>query len=296
MKKYVEKNFRWSYQEFGLALLGELLFAFAINLFIVPNALYNGGVLGIAQLIRTAILDLTGLSMKIDFSGIISLLINIPLFIMAYKYVSKYFFNRSLLCTIASAIFLTIVPIPGSPLVDSVLTNVLIGSILAGYGCGMALSTGASGGGTEIIGIVASLKNKRFTVGKISLYVNLAVYAICGYLYGIQVMIYSVIYSVISSFIVDNTHKQNICCTATIFTKERPDKIVEYVKNELDRDVTTWEAIGLHKETKTYVSYVVLSKYELIRLEKAMPRLDKHAFLTKSDYVSIYGNFEKKVN
>ena len=66
MKKYVEKNFRWSYQEFGLALLGELLFAFAINLFIVPNALYNGGVLSIAQLIRTAILDLTGLNMKID--------------------------------------------------------------------------------------------------------------------------------------------------------------------------------------------------------------------------------------
>ncbi len=296
MKKYIEKNFRWTYQEFLLAILGELLFAFAVNFFIVPNALYNGGVLGIAQLVRTAIVDLTGINIKIDISGILSFIINIPLFIMAYKYVSKYFFNRSLLCTLASSLFLTVIPIPGSPLVDSVLTNVLIGGILAGYGCGIALSTGASGGGTEIIGIVAGLKNKNFTVGKISLYVNLAVYSICGYLYGISVMIYSIIYSVICSFVVDNTHKQNICSTATIFTKERPDKIIEYVKKELDRDVTTWEAVGLHKATKTYVSYVVLSKYELIRLEKAMPRLDKHAFFIKSDGVSIYGNFDKKVN
>ena len=296
MKAYIDKNYKWTHQEFALAIFGELLFAFAINFFIVPNALYNGGVLGIAQLIRTAILDLTGINMKFDFSGLISLLINIPLFIMAYKYVSKYFFNRSVLCTAACALFLTVIPIPGNPLVDSILTNVLIGSILAGYGCGIALSTGASGGGTEIVGIVAGLKNKNFSVGKISLYVNLVVYAICGYLYGLQVMIYSIIYTVISSFVVDSTHKQNICSTATIFTKKRPDKIIEYVKKELDRDVTTWEAVGLHEETKTYVSCVVLSKYELIRLEKAMPRLDEHAFFIKNDGVSIYGNFDKKVD
>jgi len=285
--------FKWNRQELLKALFGTLLFSFAINMFIVPNSLYNGGVLGLSQLLRTLILTIFHLNVNFDISGIINFAINVPLFILAYKKISKTFFSRTLLCVFFQTIFLTIIPIPESPLVDSLLTNVLIGGILAGFGSGISLSAGASGGGTDIIGIAASMKNRNLSVGKLGLIINIVIYVICGILYGIEIMIYSIIYTVFATLVIDNTHEQNICSTAIIFTKKKPEKIMNFIKKELDRDVTYWDAVGGYDSSKTYICYAVLSKYELQRLERNLSELDKNAFLVKSDGVGILGNFKK---
>ena len=67
------------------------MFCIAINIFIVPNNLYTGGVLGLAQLIRSIILDVFKVNIAFDFSGILYYIINIPLFFLAYKNLSKTF-------------------------------------------------------------------------------------------------------------------------------------------------------------------------------------------------------------
>lgn len=295
MKDRIGKIFKWDFDEILKAILGNFLFAFAINIFIVPNHLYNGGILGVAQLLRTVIVDLFGLHNIFDFSGILNLLINIPLFILAYRKISKTFFGRTLLCVLLQTLFLTFIPTLNTPLAPDLLTNVLIGGILAGVGSGMVLSTSASGGGTDIIGILISMKNRNLSVGKIGLIINVFIYAICGFLYGLEIMIYSIIYMVFMTLMIDRTHDQNICSTAIIFTKEKPDKILNFVKEDLDRSGTCWEGTGLYDHTKTYVLYVVLSKYELQRLERNLHLLDSTAFLVKSDGVGIDGNFQKRL-
>lgn len=293
IKNKIYNIFRWNYQELLKAIIGIILFSIAINIFIVPNNLYNGGVLGISQLIRTLLSTIFHTEFDFDISGFIYFFINIPLFFLAYKQVNKPFFWRTILCVVIQTIFLSIIPVPKNPIVESLLTSVLIGGILAGIGCGMSLSAGSSGGGTEIIGIIVSQKNHNLTVGKLDLGINLIIYGICGILYGLETMIYSIIYSVFLTLMLDSTHEQNICSTAIVFTKTKPDKILDFVKNNLERDATYWEAMGGYNHSKTYITYIVLSKYELQRLDRNLKELDKNAFLVKANGVEINGNFQK---
>lgn len=291
----INNIFKWNVEQFLKAVLGIFLFSFALNIFIVPMGVYNGGVLGLSQLIRTFLVDIFNISINVDIAGILNFLINVPLFILAYKRISKVFFARTLLCVLLQTLFLTFIPVLETPLISDMLTSVLIGGIIVGFGAGMALSAGASTGGTDIVGIAVSMKNRNFSVGKLSLAVNLVIYVICGYLYGLSTMIYSIIFSVFANFMVDNTHEQNICSTAMIFTKKKPTKIIDFVEKELNRGSTTWEAVGEYENTKTYISYVVLSKYELQRLERNLVDLDKNAFMVKVNGVEIDGNFQKKL-
>ena len=77
--KFLHKTFRWNLKDLIKAITGALIYALAINLFIVPNSLYNGGILGITQLLRTIIIETFNLELTFDFAGIINFLINVPL-------------------------------------------------------------------------------------------------------------------------------------------------------------------------------------------------------------------------
>ena len=287
--------FKWDLKDFIQAIIGSLLCACAMNLFIVPNALYSGGVLGISQLLRTFIESTFHLSFSFDIAGIINFVLNIPLFFIAYKLVNRTFFFRTLFCVCVQTFFFTMIPVLKVGIVPEILTSVLIGAILAGIGSGLILSSGGSGGGSDIIGFAISMRNKDFSVGKISRSINVVIYSICGILYGFPTMIYSIIYSFVATLVLDQHHTQNICSYVMIFTKEKPDAIVEFIKTKIKRDCTYWEAYGGYDQTKTYISYSAMSKYEMQRLEKQIHDISPHAFLIKSEGIGIDGNFEKKL-
>jgi len=99
----------WNLKDFIKMIIGSLMFCIAVNIFIVPNELYTGGLLGISQLIRSIIIDVFNLNITFDFSGILYYLLNIPLFFIAYKSISKTFFIRTLLVTSIQTVMLLIV-------------------------------------------------------------------------------------------------------------------------------------------------------------------------------------------
>ena len=290
---FLFKIFNWNLKDLVKAITGCILYAIAINIFIVPNSLYNGGILGISQLLRTIITTSLDLNLNFDIAGLINFAINIPLFFIAYKFISKTFFSRTLVCVACSTLFLTLIPIPEKALIEDLLTNVLIGGILCGLGSGRILSSHGSGGGTDIIGIAISMKNRKLSVGKIGATINMFIYVICGVLYGIPTMIYSIIYAVIGSLVVDHTHEQNVVSYVMIFTKKIPETISEYIKQELNRDATIWEGTGAYDKTKTYICYSALSKYEVQKLERHLKELDSEAFMIKNEGVGVDGNFQK---
>jgi len=292
MKKILDL-FKWGNYKFFKCIFGIFLESAAVNLFVVPNNLYTGGILGLSQLLRTFILRFVNINIPFDISTIIYYLINIPLFIIAYKNISKTFFARTLFTVTLNTIFLMIIPIPSAPLVNELITNVLIGGIFAGIGLGMVLSTGSSSGGTDIIGITFSRKNKYLTVGYIGLAFNIVVYSVCGLISGISTMIYSIIYATFESILIDRNHSQNISSLAIIFTKKEPSKMIKFINDELDRDATYWEAIGGYTKTKTYIIFSVLSKYERMRLERHISEFDKRAFMACEDGISVKGEFAK---
>ncbi len=285
--------FNWGWFKFTKCIIGIFISSLAINLFIVPNNLYTGGILGLSQLIRTMLVSIFKFNFNFDISSIIYYLINVPLFLIAYKRISKTFFIRTLFAVTINSLFLMIIPIPSEPLIKDLLVNVLIGGFLGGIGIGMALSTGGSTGGTDIIGILLSKRNKKFTVGNIGFIFNLIVYTICGLKYGIEIMIYSILNAIFESIMIDKNHTQNICSEAFIFTKQNPEEMIKFITKELNRGATYWEAVGGYTNTKTYIVYTVLSKYERMRLGRHMKDFDEKAFMVGDDGVEIKGLFDK---
>lgn len=293
IKNRVNNIYKWNWMKFIICILGVFLFSLGVNLFVVPNNLYTGGVLGIAQLLRTSIVSVFNINTNIDISSIIYYLINVPLLILSYKKLSKEFFHRTLLTVTINSIFLALIPIPTHPLMQSILANTLVGGILAGVGVGMVLSTGSSTGGIDIVGMILCKTSSKITVGSISLFFNTIVYGISGLIYGVEIMLYSIICSVFESIVTDRIHVQNINSETFIFTKKNPEEMVKYINENLRRGATYWKAVGGYTGTSTFIICTVLSKYERMILERHMKELDEDAFMTGNDGIMVQGDFKK---
>ena len=278
------------------AIGGSFLFALGANVFIVPMGFYNGGILGAAQLIRTFLVGLLHLDMgKLDVSGLVYYLINIPLFILAYRSMGRGFFLKSLVCTSALTLFLSLIRPPAEPILSDPLAACLIGGIVSGAGVGISLRYGASNGGADILGIYFSSKYKDFSVGRISLLINLVVYGIMAVYMDLEVTIYSIIYVVFQNMALDRVHLQIINVEVQIFTKEDPAELKRLIFQELYRGATTWEAKGGYTDEPGTMIYMVVNKYEMPAVRSIVQHYDPHAFVSFNEHISVTGNFIKRL-
>lgn len=121
------KLFDWGWFKFSKCFLGVFLYSLAVNLFIVPNHLYTGGILGLSQIIRTILVSNFNLHINFDISSIIYYIFNLPLLILAYKKINRAFLVRTIYTVTLNSLLLFIIPIPTEPLIQNLLANVMIG-------------------------------------------------------------------------------------------------------------------------------------------------------------------------
>ena len=279
-----------------VAVIGELIAAAALNLFIVPLNLYTGGLMGVCQLLRTLAADYLGMNFgAYDVAGILYFLLNIPILLLAYKNLGRAFVAKTLICTVAFSLFYSLIPSPSVPIVDDYLTACLLGGILAGVGGGLVLTCGASGGGLDIVGLYLSKRGSQFTVGKFSLSFNAVLYTACLFLFSPEVAIYSVIYNFFTAMVLDRMHQQNVSVQALIFTRNDETALARFIIEQLGRSVTYWEGVGAYTGEDVHVLCVCLSKFEIEELVHAVHSIDPHAFVTTQEGTRIYGNFQRKV-
>ena len=280
-----------------VALFGMLILAFGVNMFIVPAKLYNGGVLGFCQLIRTVLAEYLYIDFgTFDIAGVIYYIFNIPLFWIAYKKIGKRFFVKTIICVTAMSAFLSLIPIPAEPLMnEDILATSIIGGIISGAGMGIALKMGGSGGGMDIVGIFMAKSKGNFSVGRVSLFVNIILYAICLFLFDISTVIYSLIYASVSSFAVDKVHVQNIVVEVHIITKVRSKEMEEEIFKKLGRGLTKWQSCGAYTAEPSEMLYILLSKYEVGRLKHIVHKYDPAAFIVVQEGVHVDGNYLKKL-
>ena len=253
-------------KQYGIIIIGAFLFCLGVNLFISPLGLYNGGVVGISQIIRTIIVDYFPSVKNFEIAGIINFIINIPLLLIAYKSISKKFFIRTVVSVISQTIFFTVITIPSTAIIDDPLAACLIGGIITGAGIGITLKAGGSGGGIDILGVYFTKKYKNFSVGKLGIIINAIIYGICAILFELPTAIYSVIYTTFFSMIVDKIHYQNINTTAMIFTKM--ENIECGIMKEMGRGVTCWNGQGAYTGEESKILVTVISKYEINQLKR----------------------------
>ena len=279
--------------DYTMILIGSALFAASINLFVVPVNLYNGGIVGLSQIFRTVLVSRMNLNFSFDIAGVINFLINVPLFVMAYRSLSRKFFLGTLLSLITQTVCFSLIPIPAVPILDDVLASLIIGAIVGAVGIGMTLVSGASGGGTDIVGVYAALHWKSFSVGKLQLLFNALVYCLCAFLFDLPIAIYSIIYAAVYSFVLDKVHLQNIEMSLMIFTKN--PEIKSRILKDFVRGVTYWKGLGAYTQTETEVLVTIVSKDEVNDLRRMITQMDPKAFIIVNEGLQITGNFIKRL-
>ena len=290
------KNIRASdLYRLSLIIIGSCIYACGVNLFVVSVGLYNGGLLGFAQIIRTLLREYAGIDPGFDYAGIISFLLNIPVMLFTCKVIGKEIIIKTVFCIGFQAFLMSVIPVT-EILSDQPLTSCLIGGILCGVGTGMVLSNGGSGGGTDLIGIFFAKKNKG-SVGKITIIVNIFVYSgAFVVMHGDVVkMIYTLIFTVITNLMLDRMHSQNINCEVLVISKHDDAEIQNAIILEMRRGVSYWEGYGAFTGDNSRILYIVVSKYELAQLKKIVRRIDPNAFVAVKNGINVLGNFEKRL-
>lgn len=277
-----------------LTIAGNLIYAAGNNLAIVPLNLYSGGFTGIAQLIRTLLLDVLHIGQipGIDYLGILYFLINAPFFIYAYKVMGKKFCITTLISIGMASACLALIPVPKVPIIEDKMLAAMAGGICSGTGAGMVLRAGSSQGGQDLLGVCLAKTHPNFKVGTIGIIISCAIYAFCLFMYDIPTVLYSVIFAVATGICVNKVHIQNIKMEVMIFTKK--EGVAEAILKEMRRGVTRWEGEGAYTSEDSHVLVTVVSKYELSRLEEVIDEIDPQAFVIVNENTRVIGNFEKR--
>ena len=115
----LKSTLRSGWSRLILAVLGSLIYALGVNLFVTPLGLYTGGLMGICQLLRTLILSALHVSsLPFDLAGVVFYAINVPLLAIAWRFMGPIFFRNTVICATTYTLFVSLVPVPARPLVD----------------------------------------------------------------------------------------------------------------------------------------------------------------------------------
>lgn len=275
-------------------IVGAFLYAAGINLFVVPSGLYTGGVMGICQVIRTLLAKFLHVEFSaFDIAGVIYYMINIPIFIVAFTKIGRKFLAKTVISVTAMTLFLSLIPV--TVVVKDTMAACVVGGIISGAGSGILLRMGSSGGGMDVVGVMLTRWKQDFSVGKVGLLVNLALYATCAFLFDIEIVVYSVIYAAVYSVAMDRVHTQNINVEVHVITKADTTALEKEVFQELGRGVTKWSTLGAYTYDRSHILYIMLSKYEVGRLRNIVHKYDPDAFIVMNEGVSVIGHYLKKL-
>lgn len=277
-------------------IFAAFLFSLSVNLFVVPSGIYNGGLFGFSQLLRTILVEYLHFftDTNFDITGILNFCVNIPLFILAYFSISKNFLKRTFVYLIFQTIFLTLIPIPSKAIISDVFANTAISAIIGGYAIGNCLTFGGSSAGLDIVGVYGFKKRWRFTVGQIGIIFNMILFSIYAILFSLDITIYSILYSVIFSFVCDKSFHHSVKVQAFIVSKTKD--LSQKLAIELNRGATVIKTNGAFTGEDSYMTICLVSKFEVSQLKRIVYEIDKNAFIMFNKNVEVTGYFKSKID
>lgn len=274
-------------------VLGSVLLTVGIWLFVTPNHINFGGMIGLSQLIEYAIKHLLPVPSGMNLLGIINFTLNIPLFIMAYTIMNRDFCIKTLVSLAIQTVLLSLLPAVNAPVVEDMILNVVFGAMICGIGVGLTLSGSGCCGGMDIATVCLVKKKPDFKTGQVSIYFNIVLFGICLFVYDVKTIMYSAVFVGILYTVADHFHYQNINVTALIFTKE--SMVKQRILKEMGRGVTCWKGEGAYTSTDCEVLFVALNAYEESQIEQIIHETDPHAFVTYQSGAKVHGGFEKRL-
>ena len=281
MKKKIKKSILPVIINYLLIIVGAALAAFALECFLVPNSILDGGVNGISIILN----KLLGWKLSL-----LIVTLNIPFMYIGYKNLGIKFLSRALFSIIVFSIFLLIFE-EVKEITDDILLATVYGSAILGLGVGIIIKCGGCLDGTESLGIVIS-KNTNLSVGQFVLGCNVVIFTVAGCFFGIDRALFSLLAYFITSKIIDEISEGLNKAKAAMIITDDGKNISEKIYKKIGRTVTRLEGAGLLSGNKE-VLYCVITRIELPELKRIVLEEDTSAFITISDVSEIIGNHIK---
>jgi uncharacterized membrane-anchored protein YitT (DUF2179 family) len=269
-----------------VVLIGALFNSIGLNLFLIPANVYSSGFTGVAQLLSSVLEEYTPLYLS---TGILLLLLNIPVAFLGWIKVGKAFTLYSFLSVAATTVFLEIIPLES--LSDDILLNAVFGGVILAVGVGITLKYGASTGGLDIIAMVLS-RMKDKPVGTYFFLLNAIIIMVAGFLYGWEKALYTLVALYATTRVIDAIHTRHAKLTAMIVTK-KADALKKAIHSKLVRGITTIPAKGAFTNEEKDMMVIVITRYELYDLERIIKEVDPNAFTNIVQTTGIFGFFRK---
>lgn len=283
-KRDVEKNSwkRYLFKYFMITL-GIILDAVALELFLVPNSVLDGGLTGISLMIQYK----TGWSL-----GLIVTIFNLPFVWLGLKQVGKRFAAAYVYALVVFTIFTQALH-HVAPVTENELLSVAFGGFILGAGVGLVLRGGACIDGTELVALMISRKTNMST-GTVILIFNLVIFTVAGFLFGVDRSLLSLLTYYIASRIIDKVEEGLDTAKQVVVITDNAEPMAEEIYKRLGRTVTIQSARGLVSGAKDMM-YVVITRLELPELREIVEQSDESAFITISDVNEIIGKHVQKV-
>lgn len=267
---------------FFLITIGAALAAVALEIFLVPNNIIDGGITGISIMLSYIT--------KVKLS-IFIIVLNIPFLILGYKQLGKNFLIKATYAMIVFSILLEEFK-SVQQLTNDILLATIFGGVLLGIGVGFVIKYGACVDGTEVLAILIS-KKTSLSVGKVVMFFNFFIYLIASFLFGWDRALYSILTYFITFKIIDQVSEGFEQAKAAMIITNHGEEIAQSIYEQLGRTVTMLEGEGLISGKKV-VLYAVVTRIEIPELKKIVQHDDISAFVTITDVNEIVGKHIKK--
>lgn len=272
------KDYSWVFK----TIAGSVVFAFGFSIFLEPNNINTGGVSGLAQAVAQVI--------GIGNVGLLSMLLNLPLFLAGGVRVGKRFFFGSLIGMVVSGVLIDAFAAFSIGFHDPLVSGIY-GGLLCGLGIGMVFVAGTSTGGSDILVRLLKLHYRNVPIGTISTVFDALVVILTGFVFhDISRAMYSGIAVFVTGQVMDIVVYRFDYSKVALIISDCPDEIATDVAQKLDRGVTFLDGHGYYSRQDKKVILTVVKKGQLAELKELVMERDKDAFVIVQEAHQVLGD------
>lgn len=278
MKKRIWKEILWA----GTTAIGSALFALGFAMFLIPNDINTGGISGLAMILR----ELLGFGSI----GTLTLVMNIPLFLIGGVKIGKRFFAGSLIGMVLSSVLMDLFALIPFATPEPLIGG-LYGGVLCGAGLGLVFMAGASTGGSDILVRLLKKKYRNLPIGSISIMFDAMVVLLTGLVFrDISKALYSGVVVFVCGQVIDAVvYRFDYSRVALIISKEH-EKIAKAISDQLDRGATYLHGSGSYTHQNIEVVLAVVRKGQLAELKELVMDIDENAFVIVQEAHQVLGD------
>lgn len=267
----------------GLIGAGAVLQALSVVVFLNPADLAAGGVSGLA-------LILSRVSPVPVSMGLVTLLLNLPLFALGLRYLGGWrFLARTIVTTVLYTLLIALFERLGvRPITTDIILNTLFGSVMGGIGMGLVFLARATTGGTDILALLL-VRFRSVPLSQSYLLTDALVIALAGAVFGWEKALYALIVVYVTGLAAEAVSEGAHVSRMAIIVCEAPDEVANAIMSQMGRGLTRWNGRGGYTNQERPILFVVISRAETAMLKSIVAASDPNAFVVIGQAQEVYG-------